>query len=199
MTPGNPANPSPSAQDRGQPCLPGSQLPTSLGAAATCTEGSGDWGHRAGTICPLSSPLSCSEARSGVSGSFSLSLCDCPLLSLSLLSCPGQLSDGTAALPSPPLPTPGPSPRRRSPGPSRSGSLGAAAAAWGAGCAAGLWTRGGKGPGSLPAAAALPPSLSGLLHWQRHLGRKPRSAPDLVLDLLRLDPCLPSSKPVSSP
>lgn len=61
------SKPSPSAQDRGNPCSylgPSgrSQQPTSLGAAATCLEGSGSWGQGSGDN--LQTLQSCSKACS---------------------------------------------------------------------------------------------------------------------------------------
>lgn len=99
------ANPSPNAQDSGWPMLTWvpaahSLLPTSVGAAATCTEGSGSWGRRSGTICRHTSPfpLFCSKACSeGLSGSFSFSLCDSLSPSQSLPFFPTEVEVGCPA------------------------------------------------------------------------------------------------------
>lgn len=99
----------------GSPSLPGSQLLTSLAAAATCTEGPGSWGGGSGAISTHESPLllCCSVALLLAGGGlwvFGFSLWDSLSLSPSL-SCPAQLSGRHCC---PLNPTPEPSPRRRS-------------------------------------------------------------------------------------
>lgn len=142
-----------------RPMLTWFQLPTSLGAAATCTESSGSPGQRSGAICRHKPLLLCVAPKLALGVSPSLSGVHCVTLSLPLGLSLSRLRR-LAVQQCPLLSTPEPSPRRRS----RRGlqGLGAMTSAWGAGCA----THGSVQSTGHPAGGRAPGSLSAVeLGW----------------------------------